>query len=236
MLNELFLLQIISSVTLIFFINALNIITLWYLAGIYLIFIGFLMLLDDADIFIGFLWVIDLGVGLIFFVFILHFSNFLHQKSLFDLNSRFFFYIIFLLFFIFTFFYFISNPNDINLNYQLQKTWFFFISWYNYYSFYYSYSITELQLLRELYFYNNSFGFFLINFMVFYGIFGSINLCFLIKRVFIFLNLSQLKNINVLHEVNSTFFIRNQNFIRQQNMSAGARVWLKKTFSPLNDI
>jgi 2-polyprenyl-6-hydroxyphenyl methylase/3-demethylubiquinone-9 3-methyltransferase len=34
--------------------------------------------------------------------------------------------------------------------------------------------------------------------MLFYGIFGSINLCFLIKRVFIFLNLSQLKNLNIL--------------------------------------
>lgn len=236
MLNELFLLQIISSVTLIFFINALNIITLWYLAGIYLILVGFLMLLDDADIFIGFLWVIDLGVGLIFFIFILHFSNFLHQKSLFDLNSRFFFFFIFVIFFLFTFFYFVSNPNDVNLNYQLQKTWFFFVSWYNYYSFYYSYSITELQLLRELYFYNNSFGFFLINFMVFYGIFGSINLCFLIKRVFVFLNISQLKNINILNEINSTFFVRNQNFIRQQNMSAGTRVWLKKKLSTLNDI
>lgn len=236
MLNEFFLLQIITSITLIFFINALNIITLWYLAGIYLILVGFLMLLDDADIFIGFLWVIDLGVGLIFFIFILHFSNFLHQKSFFDLNSRFFFFFIFAAIFIFTFFYFISNPNDINLNYQLQKTWFFFISWYNYYSFYYSYSITELQLLRELYFYNNSFGFFLINFMVFYGIFGSINLCFLIKRVFVFLNLSQLKNINLINEINSTFFVRNQNFIRQQNMSAGTRVWLKKKLSSLNDI
>jgi hypothetical protein len=60
--------------------------------------------------------------------------------------------------------------------------------------------------------------------MLFYGIFGSINLCFLIKRVFVFLNLSQLKNINFLNEVNSTFFIRNQNFIRQQSASTGTRV------------
>jgi hypothetical protein len=71
--------------------------------------------------------------------------------------------------------------------------------------------------------------------MLFYGIFGSINLCFLIKRVFIFLNLSQLKNLNILNEINSTFFIRNQNFIRQQNTSAGARVWLKKKNSSFND-
>lgn len=228
MLNEVFILQILSVTSLIFFINTVNIISLWYMAGIYLIALGLLLLLDDADIFVGFLWVIDLGVGLIFFIFILHFSNFLHQKSFFDLSSRYLFIFIFLFFFMFTFFYFITNPNDISLNYQLKKTWFFFISWYNYYSFYYSFTLTDLNLLREIYFYNNSFGFFLINFMLFYGIFGSINLCFLIKRVFTFLNLSQLKNVNILNEINSTFFIRNQNFIRQQNTSVGTRVWLKK--------
>lgn len=228
MLNELFILQILSIITLIFFINSINIITLWYLAGIYLIILGIILLTDDADIFVGFLWVIDLGVGLIFFIFILHFSNFLHQKSFFDLSSRYFFLYLFLFLFIFLFFYFLSNANDLNLNYQLKKTWFFFISYYNYYSFYNTYHITDLNLLREIYFYNNSFGFFVINFMLFYGIFGSINLCFLIKRIFVFLNLSQLRNLNFLNEINSTFFIRNQNFLRQQNTSVGTRVWLKK--------
>ena len=228
MLNELFILQILSIMTLIFFINSINIISLWYLAGIYLITLGLILLLDDADIFVGFLWVIDLGVGLIFFIFILHFSNFLHQKSFFDLSSRYLFLYFFIFFFIFLFFYFLSNSNDLNLNYQLKKTWFFFISYYNYYSFYNTYHVTDLNLLREIYFYNNSFGFFLINFMLFYGIFGSINLCFLIKRIFVFLNLSQLRNLNFLNEINSTFFIRNQNFLKQQNASTGARVWLKK--------
>lgn len=229
MLNELFILQILSIITLIFFINSINIISLWYLAGIYLITLGIILLIDDADIFVGFLWVIDLGVGLIFFIFILHFSNFLHQKSLFDLSSKYFFLYFFILLFILLFFYFLANSNDLNLNYQLKKTWFFFISYYNYYSFYNTYHITDLNLLREIYFYNNSFGFFLINFMLFYGIFGSINLCFLIKRIFVFLNLSQLKNLNFLTEMNSTFFIRNQNFLRQQNASTGTRVWLKKS-------
>jgi len=229
MLNELFILQILSIITLIFFINSINIISLWYLAGIYLITLGLVLLIDDADIFVGFLWVIDLGVGLIFFIFILHFSNFLHQKSLFDLSSKYFFLYFFIFMFLFLFFYFLANSNDSNLNYQLKKTWFFFISYYNYYSFYNTYHITDLNLLREIYFYNNSFGFFLINFMLFYGIFGSINLCFLIKRIFVFLNLSQLKNLNFLTEMNSTFFIRNQNFLRQQNSSTGTRVWLKKS-------
>jgi hypothetical protein len=236
LLNEIFILQILSVITLIFFINTINIITLWYLSGIYLVSLGFLLLLDDGDIFVGFLWVIDLGVGLIFFIFILHFSNFLHQKSIINLSNRFLFLFIFIFIFIFIFFYFFSSPSDQNFNFQLKKTWFFFISWYNYYSFFNSYTITDLNLLREIYFYNNSFGFFLINFMLFYGIFGSINLCFLIKKVFTFLNLSQLKNVNILNEVNSTFFIRNQNFLKQQNTSTGTRVWLKKKFYKSNDL
>jgi hypothetical protein len=198
--------------------------------------LGLLLLLDDSDLFVGFLWVIDLGVGLVFFIFILHFSNFLHQKSFFNLSNRFFMYVLFIFFFIFLFFYFLANPTDLNFNYELKKTWFFLISWYNYYSFFYSYTITDLNLLREIYFYNNSLGFFLVNFMLFYGIFSSINLCFLIKRVFTFLNFSQLKNLNILHEVNSTFFIRNQNFIRQQNASTGTRVWLKKKTATFNDL
>ena len=235
LLNETFILQILSVLSLIFFINTINIITLWYLAGIYLLSLGLLLLLDDGDIFVGFLWVVDLGVGLIFFIFILHFSNFLHQKAVLDLSNRFLFLFLFLFLFAIIFFFFLSNPNAQNYNFQLKQTWFFFISWYNYYLFFNSYTITDLNLLREIYFYSNSFGFFLINFMLFYGIFGAINLCFLIKKVFTFLNYSQLKNINILNEINTTFFIRNQNFLKQQNTSAGTRVWLKKKSNSYND-
>lgn len=233
MLNEIFILEILLFFTLCFFINVINIISLWYLAGIYLFALGFLLLLDDGDIFIGFLWVIDLGVGLIFFIFILHFSNFLQQKAILDLNNKFFFHFFFLIFFLFFFFYFINNPVDSSFNYELKKTWFFYISWYDYYDFFYNSTVTDLNLMRELYFFNNSLGFFIINFMLFYGIFGAINLCFLIKRVFSFLTLSQLKNFNLLEYANSIFFIRNQNFAKQVNASAGTRVWLKKKINKL---
>jgi hypothetical protein len=85
-----------------------------------------------------------------------------------------------------------------------------------------------LNLLREIYFYNNSFEFFLINFMLLYGIISSILLCFLIKRIFSFLNTFQLIRYNLLSTVNSSLFIRNQNFIKQQSTSTGTRVWIKK--------
>lgn len=84
--------------------------------------------------------------------------------------------------------------------------------------------VTDLNLLREIYFYNNSFEFFLINFALLYGIITSIILCFLVKRVFTYLNFSQLINYNLLAYTNATYFIRNQNFIRQQATSTGTRV------------
>jgi hypothetical protein len=226
-LNEVLVLQILILGTLLFFINSINIITLWYLAGIYLISLGLLLLLDDGNILIGFLWIIDLGVGLIFFIFILHFSNFLYQKSVIELSNRYFFIATFLLLFALCFFFYMVNPVDANFNFELRKIWFFFVSWYDYYDLYNSYLITELNLLREMYFYNNSLGFLIINFMLFYGIFGAINLCFSIKLVFSFMSLSQIKHHKLLSCINTSFFIRNQNFIKQQNTSAGTRVWVK---------
>jgi len=108
MLTDVFLLQNLSLVTLCFFVSTYNILTLWYLAGIYLVLLGCLLLLDDGDIFIGFLWVIDLGVGLVFFMFILHYSSFLHQKAIINKSSREFSFILFAVFFLLAFLYFFA--------------------------------------------------------------------------------------------------------------------------------
>jgi hypothetical protein len=215
-------------ITLFYFVNTFNILTIWYLAGIYLVLLGWLLFLDDGDIFVGFLWVIDLGVGLIFFMFILHYSTFLHQKSNLDKTSReFSFSFLALLSAAFTFFL-ISSPADNTSTPVLAKVWFFSISWYDYYDFFYSSTVTDLNLLHEIYFTNNSFEFFLINFFLLYGIVASILISFLIKRIFNVLNFSQLKDQNFLHQARSTYFIRNQDYLKQQATSAGTRVWFKK--------
>jgi hypothetical protein len=133
-----------------------------------------------------------------------------------------------ILIFLFTFFYFCAQPVDNTFVLLQNKTWFFLISWYNYYDFFFSFTVTDLNLLREIYFYNNSFEFFLINFVLFYGIISSILACFLIKRIFSFLNVSQYINYNLLFQTNATYFIRNQNFLKQQATSTGTRVWIKK--------
>lgn len=228
MFSDIFLLQNLTFLTLFFFISTFNILSLWYLAGIYLVLLGVWLFLDDGDIFIGFLWVIDLGVGLIFFIFILHYSTFTQQKANLDKSGReiTLFFLTFLVLGIL--FYFWSQPTDLTFTSGFGKTWFFFLTWYNYYDFAFAQSVTDLNLLREIYFYNNSFEFFLINFVLFYGIVSSILLSFLIKRIFAFSNFSQFFNYRMLSHINATYFIRNQDFLKQQATSTGTRVWLKK--------
>ena len=221
-------LQVASLITLMFFVSTFNVLTLWYLAGIYLVFLGLWLLLDDGDIFIGFLWVIDLGVGLVFFIFILHYSTFLHQKANLDKSSRQLCATLFLTIFVLSFFYYFSTPVDVSYSTGFSRSWVFLLSWYDYYDFYFARTVTDLNLLREIYFYNNSFEFFLINFVLFYGIISSILMCFLIKRIFNFLNFSQLMNLDMLTQINATYFIRNQNFLKQQATSTGTRAWVKK--------
>lgn len=236
MLSDLFLLQTLTFITLFFFINTFNIISLWYLAGLYLVFTGLWLFLDDGDIFIGFLWVIDLGVGLVFFIFILHYSNFIHQKVTLDKASREFFFWLLGALFVGSFFLFLAQPVDSTYLQGFNKTWFFLITWYDYYEIFWAQAVTDLNLLRELYFFNNSFEFFLINFVLFYGILGAILLTFLIKRTFMLLNLTQLTNYSALNHVNATYFIRNQNFLKQHLTSSGTRVWLKTKYLKHNDL
>jgi len=227
MLTETLILQLLSFITLFFFRSTYSILTLWYLAGVYLVSLGALALLDDGDIFIGFLWVIDLGVGLIFFIFILHYSTFLYQKARVDKSSRELTSNALALLFLLIFFFFFLLPIDSTYSGGFEKTWFFYLSWYDYYDFYFTPFITDLNLLRELYFYTNSFEFFLINFALLYGIVASIILSFLIKRVFVFLTFTQITNLPLLNSIHSVYFIRNQNYLKQQYTSAGTRVWLK---------
>lgn len=55
LLGDLFLTQNLLIITLIFFTTTYNIITLWYFAGIYLVMLGVLLLLNEGDILVGFL-------------------------------------------------------------------------------------------------------------------------------------------------------------------------------------
>lgn len=76
-------------ISVIFYNTCTNILMSSYTGLIYLVLVGFIISLNDSDIYVGFLWVIDLGVGLVFFIFVLHFTSFLYQKSELSLKQRF---------------------------------------------------------------------------------------------------------------------------------------------------
>ena len=189
--------------------------------------IGLLLLINDSDVYVGFLWVIDLGVGLVFFIFILHFTSFLHQKSSFNLSHRFSLFMYIISLFIILISYYIPNFTDNTCFGDLSKTWFFKVNYLNYYSLLFSSEVTELNLLRDSYFLLNSFEFFLVNFSLLFGLISSILLIFSIHRIFNFLNFSQILEINSLKHINSNFFIKSQNFITQRNMPGVVKTWVK---------
>lgn len=230
MAYEITILQSLMIINLFLFTTTLNLIILWYLAGVYLTLLGLFLFLNDGDIFVGFLWVIDLGVGLIFFIFILHYSNFLHQKSILNKNSREITLSFLFLLFILSFYIMVLYPLDNNFMTGVNKTWFFLISWIDYYLVSSLPNVTDLNLLHEIFFVNNSLEFIFINFFLFYGIISSILLAFLIKYIFTKLTLPHYTNLSFMNYTSSVFFIRNQDFLKQQSASAGERVWVKQRF------
>jgi hypothetical protein len=223
--------EIMILCTTFYFLASSNIMMLLYTAGIYLMLAGGYSLLNDSDIYIGFLWVIDLGVGLVFFIFMLHFSSFLNQKTTFDVGKRYFFAMPLLLLFFSGYFYFLVFPNDSPLNISAAKSWYLSISHLDYYSIFFAHEVSELNLLKESYFVFNSFEFFVINFSLFFGLIAAILFYFLIQRIFNFLNFSQIVELNSLSSVESSFFIRNQNYTLQQSTPQVVRIWTKKKSS-----
>jgi hypothetical protein len=221
-------LEVILISLVFFYITTINLTTLLYVSGIYLMVIGLLCLINDCDIYIGFLWVIDLGVGLIFFIFILHFTSFLFQKPHFTISLRYFFiFYIFIFFYLCVFYFFSFNALSHN-NYVALKTWYFKIQHVDYYFVYNSKEVSELNTLKDSYFLLNSFEFFVINFSILFGLLGSIFLCFFVQRIFNFLNYNYIVNANTLQNIDSSFFIRLQDYITQTNAPQSTRVWARK--------
>ena len=228
--SDLFLLEILIFTSVLYFMLSSNIMLLLYTSGLYLVFIGLYSMLNDADIYIGFLWVIDLGVGLVFFIFMLHFTSFLHQKTYFNISNKLLTLSTYIVLSSIAYFYFFSYTVDTSFNGDLLKSWFFHVTYIDYYSILHSCEVTELNLLRDSYFVLNTFEFFIINFSLFFGLISAILLYFIIQRIFNILNFSQIMDANTLSNIESSFFIRHQNYINQQNMPQSVRIW-KKTRS-----
>lgn len=123
-----------------------------------------------------------------------------------------------------SFFYFYATPADNSYYRDLNQTWFFKLSHIDYFSILFSNEVTDLNTLRDTYFLLNGFEFFIVNFSLFFGLIASILMCFMIQRIFAFLNFSQIINMNILTKADTGFFIRNQNFVTQQNTAGAVRV------------
>ena len=223
--NNILVLEILIVISILFYSCNTNLLILLYTGGIYLLLLGSFSLINDADIYIGFLWVIDLGVGLVFFIFILHFTSFLFQKSYFNLSLRHFFLIPVIAAVLLLFFYFNSSYSENSTNTNLLKTWFFKVSYLDYYALLHTNEVTDLNTLRDSYFLLNSFEFYLVNFSLLFGLLAAILMCFLIHRIFNFLNYSQIVNYRLVQSSASSFIIRNQNFITQQNTFGTVQQW-----------
>jgi hypothetical protein len=169
--------------------------------------------------------VIDLGVGLIFFLFILHFSIFLKHKTRSMVMTQTFIWLPTSVIFVLGYFSQVMFPFSPELQVAELSRNLLLLSWYDYYDLFVSTSMTDLNLIREIYFFNNSWEFVAINFMLLYGILTAILLMFLIQKTFNFLNSTFSVNTPNEKTVNASFFIRGQNFATQQQMSTGTRVW-----------
>jgi len=226
--NDLLILENFLLILTIFFILSTNILWLLFNSGFLLIFMGVLALINDMDIFIGFLWIIDLGVGLVFFIFILHFTPFLFQKSQIKLYYRYILFIFLIFITILIYIYFNPIISDNYQNKELLKNWIFKITYVDFYVILFLNEITELQTMKDAYFLLNNYEFFIVNFSLFFGLMTAILLIFLIHRIFNFLNYSEINYIESLNFLNNNFFIRNQNYIKQQNLFMATRVWTKQ--------
>jgi len=198
--------------------------TLWILGGVILFLLGLLGLILQLSVFIGFLWVIDLGVGLIFLVFLSHLAVMGETKlpNASKKSRKFTVFpapIILILSFLF------QGQEEWDGHYYHAAT--NYISWVNYYTLYLDYEVSQLGLLREVFFYSNSWEFIVINYIVFIGLLGLVLFNFTLtnyhKR-----QLSSLLRINKKTKISSApLFIRDQNFISQQQTSSATRLWVK---------
>ena len=202
--------------------------TLLLTACIYLTLLVCLLLLADGDIYTGFLYVIDLGVGLIFFIFILHFTTFLHQKSNFNLTNRQLLLLVNGIVLVSTLLYYMCVPFTTKYFNSCDWEWVLHMSYMDYILIQHTFEVTDLNTLAETYFTNNSLQFFKVNFIIFFGVVSAVILQNFIHRVFAFINLTQIINYSLLRYTQTGYFHRMQNTITQITTPLSTRVYKNK--------
>jgi hypothetical protein len=227
--DDALLLELILLTTLVVYLTTTNLTTLLFVAGLYLFILGLVLLLNDADLYVGFLWVIDLGVGLVFFLFIVHFTSFLHQKSVLRLTDRHFLLAPTLIATTLVALY-ASSLGGYQSHYNdLAQSWFFRITHLDYFTVFTTTEVSELGTIRDSYFLLNSFEFFAINFSLFYGLMTSILLCFLTQRIFAFLGSSQVLGYDMWNRLRSGTYLRLQDTQKQVRTASSVRTWARNS-------
>lgn len=198
--------------------------SLWLLSANMLLILGCIGLISQLGIFIGFLWVIDLGVGLIFLLFLSHLTvmgetrlEAIAQKQRKILYSICVLPLLLIL----------TTLSSLNTNGSNSSLPYYNMSWVDYHLLLMDREITQLNLLREIFFYNNSWEFIIVNYLVLVGLMGMVIFNFTISDLY---RRSLLRYLLVGKKSLSSItplFIRDQNFINQQQTSSSVRLWSK---------
>jgi len=214
LLNELLILQTLILISVFFLYWISDVFNSITLGVFYLLIISLYSLYNDSDIFVSFLIIIDLGVFFIMFAFMLHLTKFLVNKNTYNFEFRNLFHSSTILFFFLFYLYFTNFSTDFNFNKKIETSWFFFVSNYNYYEINNTFFLSEMHILKEIYFSFNSFEFLLISFGIYFAVMTSYFL-------FLYLNKISIKNKTIFYYLmknnkqNSTYFFRHQDYSKQ---------------------
>lgn len=172
------------------------------LVGI-LFFAGFLFLRVENSILVGFLWILDLGLVIVFLLFMLNLTTLFYLK--YSLGG-FFSYLVF-------------STGSLLFLLDLPSPSFQTATWVNYFLIFNNATVSELALLREVYFFINASEFLLINVYIFF---------MLVFLVLVFFTRNRTSSVNVDRlrlSIPSTSILKDQDFLKQQFTSSTLTSW-----------
>ena len=224
LVNEFACLETLLIISLIYLFFITSAFSVWLIGAAILFSLGFLGLGLQLNIYIGFLWVIDLGVGLIFLVFLSSLMPFMESSFNAPAGRERRLSSAFLLGMLFAITSYCVSPIPFPHHQHSTST----IQWLNYYVLLLDQEISQLNLLRELFFYTHVWEFVLINYIVLIGLIGMLIFNFTIHQIFKTMNLTALLFDNAVTSSYAPLFIRDQNLLRQQQTTSSVRLWVRK--------
>lgn len=228
MLNDVLILQILIVMSVFFLFWCTDVFSTLLLSVMYLLMLSINVFILDADIIVSFLIIIDLGVFLVMFSFMLHVTKFLQLKNYHDLSLSNLNKTISLITLLITYYYLVFFENSSNSVKDVENSWFFYISYYDYYKINNVFINSDLQLLKELYFYINNYEFFVISICIYIGLITAYSIFNFSYKFITNLNVGLITGLKSFNIAEASYFFRYQNIIKQSTTTPSSRVWLKK--------